>query len=204
MDKKHSGVTVGCLALLLLASACRAQEAVKLEPIKVEIRNEAGRFQLYRGGRHYLIKGAVYVGDQDGRFPLKDLADRGANSIRAGANTRTLDEAHRLGLDTIFHSCGNVEEIIPELIDIGLDVLNPLQPGAMDLERVARNFGGRYRAMVHAGAQAMVSSSRAALQSSGSRFARFSRRFRSCWSAQPLRVAIGTGGSGIARFSACQ
>jgi len=56
---------------------------------------------------------------------------------------RIVDEAHRLGLDIIFHSCGNVEEIIPDLIDIGLDVLNPLQPGAMNLPRVARNFGGQ-------------------------------------------------------------
>jgi uroporphyrinogen decarboxylase len=56
---------------------------------------------------------------------------------------RVFDEAHRHGLDMIFHSCGNVEEIIPELIDIGLDVLNPLQPAAMNLERVARNFGGQ-------------------------------------------------------------
>jgi uroporphyrinogen decarboxylase len=56
---------------------------------------------------------------------------------------RLFDEAHRLGLDMIFHSCGNVEEIIPDLIEIGLDVLNPLQPGAMNLDRVARNFGGQ-------------------------------------------------------------
>jgi uroporphyrinogen decarboxylase len=55
---------------------------------------------------------------------------------------RVFDEAHRWGLDIIFHSCGNVEEIIPDLIDIGLDVLNPLQPGAMNLPRVAKNFGG--------------------------------------------------------------
>lgn len=55
---------------------------------------------------------------------------------------RVFDEAHRLGLDIIFHSCGNVEEIVSDLIDIGLDVLNPLQPGAINLPRIARNFGG--------------------------------------------------------------
>jgi uroporphyrinogen decarboxylase len=53
------------------------------------------------------------------------------------------DEAHRCGLDIFFHSCGNVIDIVPDLIDLGLDVIDPLQPGAMDLEETARRFGGR-------------------------------------------------------------
>jgi uroporphyrinogen decarboxylase len=56
---------------------------------------------------------------------------------------RLFDEAHRVGLDVIFHSCGNIEELIPDFIDIGVDVINPLQPGAMDLSRVSRRFGGQ-------------------------------------------------------------
>jgi len=31
------------------------------------------------------------------------------------------------------HTDGNVTEIIPDLIQIGLDVLNPVQPSAMDI-----------------------------------------------------------------------
>ena len=31
-----------------------------------------------------------------------------------------------------YHSCGDVQKIIPDLIEIGLDVLNPIQPLAMD------------------------------------------------------------------------
>ncbi len=52
-------------------------------------------------------------------------------------------EAHRLGMDTIFHSCGNVTDIVGELIDAGMDVLDPVQPGAMDIDRLACEFGGR-------------------------------------------------------------
>lgn len=52
-------------------------------------------------------------------------------------------EAHRHGMQMIFHSCGQVTDIVDELIDLGLDVLDPVQPGAMDLEEVARRFGGR-------------------------------------------------------------
>lgn len=56
---------------------------------------------------------------------------------------RWFAEAHRLGLDVIFHSCGNVLALVPDLIEIGVDVLDPLQPGAMDIEQLARRFGGQ-------------------------------------------------------------
>jgi len=56
---------------------------------------------------------------------------------------RVFDEIHRGGKDIIFHSCGNVMGIVPELIDLGVDVLDPVQPGAMDIAQVAKQFGGR-------------------------------------------------------------
>lgn len=52
-------------------------------------------------------------------------------------------EAHRLGLDVLFHTDGNVTSIVGDLCEIGLDVLDPLQPGAMDYHEVARVYGGR-------------------------------------------------------------
>ncbi len=55
---------------------------------------------------------------------------------------RLCDEAHRSGLLVVFHSCGNVFEIMGDLIDAGIDVIDPLQPEAMDLAVVAREYGG--------------------------------------------------------------
>ncbi len=40
-----------------------------------------------------------------------------------------------------YHSDGNVLRIIPELIEIGIDVLNPIQPASMDPARVKAEFG---------------------------------------------------------------
>jgi uroporphyrinogen decarboxylase len=56
---------------------------------------------------------------------------------------RLFDETHRCGMEVIYHSCGNVMDIIPDLIDIGADVLDPIQPVAMDPREIARRFGGR-------------------------------------------------------------
>ena len=42
-----------------------------------------------------------------------------------------------------YHSDGNVMEIVPELIEIGVDVLNPVQPECMDPLELKRRFGKR-------------------------------------------------------------
>lgn len=47
------------------------------------------------------------------------------------------------GKDVWIHSCGNIEEIIPDLADMGVDVLNPIQPEAMDIYKIKRIFGDR-------------------------------------------------------------
>ncbi|MCK4590237.1 MAG: hypothetical protein KAT86_00685 [Candidatus Latescibacteria bacterium] len=51
--------------------------------------------------------------------------------------------SHELGLHTFLHTCGNVHEIIPDLIEIGLDVLQGLQPHAVDIGQVGRRFRGQ-------------------------------------------------------------
>ncbi|MCO6451223.1 MAG: hypothetical protein J5I90_10600 [Caldilineales bacterium] len=46
-------------------------------------------------------------------------------------------------LKVAYHSDGNILPIIPELIDIGLDILNPVQPLCMDPTALKRQFGDR-------------------------------------------------------------
>jgi uroporphyrinogen-III decarboxylase len=40
-----------------------------------------------------------------------------------------------------YHSDGDISPIIPELIDIGLDILNPVQPACMDPARLKNEYG---------------------------------------------------------------
>jgi uroporphyrinogen decarboxylase len=49
------------------------------------------------------------------------------------------------GYRVMFHSCGSMFDVIPDLIEIGLDVLYPVQPRArnMDLARLQASFGSR-------------------------------------------------------------
>lgn len=40
-----------------------------------------------------------------------------------------------------YHSCGYVEPFIPHLIEVGVDVLNPIQPESMDFKAIHEKYG---------------------------------------------------------------
>ena len=51
--------------------------------------------------------------------------------------------ARAAGKKVWIHSCGDIREIFPDLIEIGLDVFNPFQPEVMDIYEVKRTYGDR-------------------------------------------------------------
>ena len=53
------------------------------------------------------------------------------------------DLVHRLGLRVYFHCCGQIMPIIPDLIEVGVDILNLAQPNLYDIPDVGRRFGGQ-------------------------------------------------------------
>ena len=42
-----------------------------------------------------------------------------------------------------YHSCGFVEPFIDDLIDAGIDILNPVQPECMDFAKIHAKYGDR-------------------------------------------------------------
>lgn len=49
--------------------------------------------------------------------------------------------AKKHGRTVFHHSCGNIVPVIGDLVEIGLDVLHPIQPEAMDIFQIKREFG---------------------------------------------------------------
>ena len=58
---------------------------------------------------------------------------------------RLIDQVHSYGLRAMYHSCGSVREVIPDLIACGVDVLDPVQITAagMDAKELKEHFGGQ-------------------------------------------------------------
>jgi uroporphyrinogen decarboxylase len=59
--------------------------------------------------------------------------------------SRFLQLGRQAGLKTMFHSCGAVRKMIPDLVELGLDALNPVQVRAkgMDLAGLKADFGAQ-------------------------------------------------------------
>jgi len=55
------------------------------------------------------------------------------------------EQGHEYGYQVILHSCGSIYKVIPQLIDMGVEALHPLQARAsnMDAETLAREFKGK-------------------------------------------------------------
>ncbi|HUT34928.1 MAG TPA: uroporphyrinogen decarboxylase family protein [Planctomycetota bacterium] len=54
---------------------------------------------------------------------------------------RIFGRAKGAGKTIFLHSCGNIRPLVPELVDLGLGILHPIQPEAMDILELKREFG---------------------------------------------------------------
>jgi len=81
------------------------------------------------------------LASQDSLLISPDMYDRFIRPF----HEKIIGLARRFGKPAMMHSCGAVVPLIPRFIDMGLAILNPVQPTArdMDPERLAREFGGR-------------------------------------------------------------
>ncbi len=68
---------------------------------------------------------------------------------------RAIEWAHAKGVMTYLHSCGNILPFIPELVEIGLDALNPLEVKAgMDPIEIKKTYGKNL--LLHGGINAVL------------------------------------------------
>ena len=56
---------------------------------------------------------------------------------------RLIDAAHDNNMHFWLHTCGDVRPFLEDFIEIGLDVIHPIQKYTMDEREVAEQFGGR-------------------------------------------------------------
>jgi len=68
---------------------------------------------------------------------------------------KAIDWAHAHGIPAHLHSCGDIRPLVPELVNMGLDALNPLEVKAgMDPVQLKRQFGNQL--LFHGGINAVL------------------------------------------------
>ncbi len=56
---------------------------------------------------------------------------------------KMIEAIHTRGKHAWLHTCGNIATILPDLIEIGLDVIHPIQPNTMDQDAAAEQYKGQ-------------------------------------------------------------
>ena len=56
-------------------------------------------------------------------------------SLRLMGARQLIDQAKRYDVKVIYHSCGGIRDIIPGLIDLGVDAIHPIQALAVGMGR---------------------------------------------------------------------
>ncbi len=151
----HPGIPV-------YGSVCEAQEMlwrmIGLENVMLWIGlypDEVGRFverigqfvlgltkaQIRAAGG--LLDGMVIWGDVAYRLDLFYSPDYWRKYFKPIVKA-IVEECHGHGLPVIYHGCGNINRILPDFIEIGVDALNPLEAKAgLDVIDLRRRFGHR-------------------------------------------------------------
>ena len=69
---------------------------------------------------------------------------------------RIFDRIHHYGLYSILHMCGDTSEVVPDLIEVGLDCMESCQPECMDIYNLKTQYGKEIRFWGGLGAQSVL------------------------------------------------
>ena len=88
---------------------------------------------------------AVLIGNDCGGQEGLMLSPRMIRDFVLPGTRQLVEQAKARGLTVIHHSCGSICGIIPDLIELGVDVIHPIQALARGMEaaRLKRDFGSR-------------------------------------------------------------
>lgn len=113
--------------------------------------NEEFTFQLYQKILDHHLElldtvldrdfDAVYFGDDWGQQQGSIMGpNMWRKYIKPGVK-ELFEKIKSKGKHIVLHSCGDIEAFFPDLIDMGLDVYNTVQPEIYDLRRIKQEYG---------------------------------------------------------------
>ncbi len=85
----------------------------------------------------------VFTGDDFGTQQNTFIPVESWRAMLKDGFRQFIDIGHEFGCKVAHHTCGSIASLIPDFIECGLDILNPLQPGVqgMDYRRLKAEFG---------------------------------------------------------------
>lgn len=116
-------------ALMNMIAEPELYEAVDAKIMEFYLKANEIFYKAAKGRMHAVLIGND-MGSQRGLMLSPDMVRR---FIIPGCK-KLVEQAHDYGLKVIYHSCGSIVDVIPDLIDAGVDVIHPIQALAAGME----------------------------------------------------------------------
>jgi uroporphyrinogen decarboxylase len=138
-----AGVSMLFRKCWILTGFARFMEALYLEREEVEQLADIITEYLTRETEEYIKAGVdiIQLGGDLGSEESMLINPTVWREIFKPRLKKIITATKREGVYFYLHSDGNIEEIVPDIIDVGIDILNPIQPECMDPEKIKREFG---------------------------------------------------------------
>ena len=109
--------------------------AEKLHQIETTIKPLAPYIDIFCFGDDWALQTGPFMSPEVFRTMIKPYIDIHYSSVKAAAPNSKL----------FHHSCGSVNKLLDDIIDLGIDILNPIQPLAVDMspEQLKKKSKGR-------------------------------------------------------------
>ncbi len=116
-------------ALMNMITIPEIVEAVNAKIIEFYLKANEIFYEAVKGKLHAVLIGND-MGSQRGLILSPDMIRR---FVIPGCK-KLVEQAHSYGLKVIYHSCGSIADIIPDLIAAGVDVIHPIQSLACKMQ----------------------------------------------------------------------
>ena len=96
---------------------------------------------IIKGRKEYKLDGIFVTDDlgmQTGPFFSPEIFDK----FFSPYYREIVDTVHSLGMHFWLHSCGCIEPFLSRLIEVGVDVIHPIQKYTMDERAISKKYGG--------------------------------------------------------------
>lgn len=127
-------------ALMNMIACPELYEAVDEKIMDFYLKANEIFFEATKGKLHAVLIGND-MGSQRGLMLSPEMIRR---FVIPGCK-KLVEQAHSYGLKVIYHSCGSIRDIIPDLIEAGVDIIHPIQALAtgMEPEGLKKDFGDK-------------------------------------------------------------
>lgn len=98
---------------------------------------------IIRRSREEIKADALFVSDDMGAQASLMFSPQAFREFFKPMYRQIVEECHKNGMHFWLHSCGNITAILDDLIEIGVDVLHPIQKFAMEQAAIAKEYKGK-------------------------------------------------------------